>query len=244
MKIRVAFCGTKGGVGKTTLALNSAFYLSNHYKVLYLDKDLISLGSHILGFNGKGFHKAIINDLSEEEYVFKVNRNLTLFKFFSDPIMEDKLHKEALAKKDKLEKAYLNVFSEKYDVIIVDYGMVFRIDDPLAYDEVELFRKYFPEYHIATVGITDAILEDIISTAKYFKRITDEAKSEPLAFVINMLPTEINKEEIDQVIEQINEILKCEIVTIPFREEFMSKEFGKYEELVKVGKIIEKRLNS
>ncbi|MEM4083345.1 MAG: ParA family protein, partial [Saccharolobus sp.] len=82
------------------------------------------------------------------------------------------------------------------------------------------------------------------STAKYFKRITDEAKSEPLAFVINMFPTDINKEEIDQVIEQIKEILKCEIVTIPFKEEFMSKEFGKYEELVKVGKIIEKRLNS
>ncbi|WP_080514054.1 ParA family protein [Saccharolobus islandicus] len=44
MKIRVSIISLKGGVGKTTIALNTALYLSKRYKVLYIDKDLLSMG--------------------------------------------------------------------------------------------------------------------------------------------------------------------------------------------------------
>ncbi|WP_338598721.1 ParA family protein [Sulfolobus tengchongensis] len=246
MKLRVGFIGIKGGVGKTTLALNTAFYLSNKkYKVLYIDKDFLSMGSLILGFNGKGFHKAITDDLGKEEYEYKVNDNLTIFKFYSDPVNEEILQERAKTKSDKLIKAYLDVISKGYDVIIVDYGRIFKTNDPLVYTEFDLFRKHFHDYLIGGVGITNALIEDVIKDVRYYIDLRMRINFKPLAFVINMVPQigDIQR-EINEEIKKIRDILNCEVVTIPFKQEFLQyNNLGRHEDLIQVGKIIERYIN-
>jgi len=233
--------GSKGGVGKTTLALNTAFYLSKKYKVLFMDKDLMSLGSLILGFKGVGFYKAISKDLGEEEYLYKVNENLYVFKIFGDPIEDRILHNQILS---KLTLPYAKVLSKGYDVIIVDYGLFGNlVDDPLVVDEFREFKQKFPNYVTGTVAVTDPIYEDIILTGKLFNYVVKELNLKPLAFVINMIP-EIGdiKEELSNISEEIKQLIKnsCPIFKIPFKEEFQQyKNLGKYEEMTIIGKIIE-----
>lgn len=242
MKLRIGFIGIKGGVGKTTLALSTAFYLSRKYKVLYIDKDLLSLGSLILGFNGVGFHKALADNLDKEQYEKRINDNFTLFKVFSSPVSETKLHE--VVRNDKLTKAYLDVVNRNYDVIIVDYGRIFSISDPLVYDEYELFRIHFPEYTIAGIGITDAVLDDILSSVEYFENIRKKIGFKPLAFVINMVPQiDYVQKEIAEEVKRLRQALPCEVVTIPFIEEVMQyNNLGNREEMQIIGKIIEKYL--
>ncbi|QGA69090.1 AAA family ATPase [Sulfolobus sp. E11-6] len=245
MKIRVGFIGLKGGVGKTTIALNSALYLSKRYKVLYIDKDLLSTGSLILGFNGLGFHKAIIERLGKEQYEYKVNDNLTLFKLYSDPVNERELYIKVKEMGERAERAYVDVVSKGYDVIIIDYGRIFRNNDPLVYDEYEMFKKNFSDYLIGKVGITDAIRNDIIGAVEYFLDTINRLKTKPLAFVINMVPQigDIQK-EIDQLVREISEVVKCDIITIPFNEELVQyNKLGEFGEMQKVGKLIEKILS-
>ncbi|QGA53853.1 AAA family ATPase [Sulfolobus sp. E5-1-F] len=245
MKIRVGFIGLKGGVGKTTIALNSALYLSKRYKVLYIDKDLLSMGSLILGFNGLGFHKAIIEGLGKEQYEYKVNDNLTLFKLYSDPVNERELHNKVKEMGERAERAYVDVVSKGYDVIIIDYGRIFRTNDPLVYDEYEMFKKNFSDYLIGGVGITDPVKNDITDAVEYFLDTINRLKTKPLAFVINMVPQigDIQK-EIDQLVREISEVVKCDIITIPFNEELVQyNKLGEFGEMQKVGKLIEKILS-
>ncbi|ACP54467.1 ParA family protein [Saccharolobus islandicus] len=241
MKIRVSIISLKGGVGKTTIALNTALYLSKRYKVLYIDKDLLSMGSLILGFNGLGFHKAIVEGLGNEQYEYKVNNNLTLFKLYSEPVNEKELHDKMKDIGEKAKKAYVDVISKGYDVIIVDYGRIFRTNDPLVYDEYEMFKKNFPDYLIATVGITDAIRNDITNVVKYFLDTINGTKAKPLAFVINMVPpiSDIQK-EIGQMAREISEVVKCDTLIIPFNEKLVQySNIGEVEEMQKLGKLIE-----
>ncbi|QXJ29026.1 hypothetical protein J5U23_01895 [Saccharolobus shibatae B12] len=245
MKIRIGIIGLKGGVGKTTIALNTALYLSKKYKVLYIDKDLLSMGSLILGFNGIGFHKAIVEGLGKEQYEYKVNDNLTLFKLYSDPVNEKELHHKVKDIGEKAEKAYVDLVSKGYDIIIVDYGRIFMTNDPLVYDEYEMFKRNFPNYLIAAVGITDAIRNDITDVVKYFLDTINRTKSKPLAFVINMVPQigDIQK-EIDQIVKEISQDVKCDILTIPFDEKLVQySNMGEAEEMQKVGKLIERILS-
>ncbi|AAK41532.1 ParA family protein [Saccharolobus solfataricus] len=246
MKIRVDIIGLKGGVGKTTIALNTALYLSKRYKVLYIDKDLLSMGSLILGFNGLGFNKAIVEGLGNEQYEYKVNNNLTLFKLYSDPVNERELQHKVKGMGEKAERAYVDVVSKGYDVIIVDYGRIFRTNDPLVYDEYEMFKKNFPDYTIAAAGITDAIRNDVTDVVKYFLDTINRIKAKPLAFVINMVPQigDIQK-EINQIVREISEVVKCDILTIPFNEKLVQyANMGEVEEMQKVGKLIERILSN
>ncbi|TRN04040.1 ParA family protein [Sulfolobus sp. E1] len=241
MKVRVKFIGTKGGVGKTTLALNTAFYLSRKYKVLFLDMDLMSLGSLILGFKGVGFYKAISKDLGEEEYLYNVNESLDVFKMFGDPI-EDKILHNQNASKAALH--YTKVLSRGYDVIIADYGVFGSlVDEPVITDEIREFKQRFPNYVIGAVAVTDPIYDDVIITGKFFNNVVKELNIKPIAFVINMIPEVGNiKEELEAKSEEIRQLIKnsCPIFEIPFKEEFLQyKNLGKYEEMIRIGKIIE-----
>lgn len=244
MKTRIGIISLKGGVGKTTIALNTALYLSKRYKVLYIDKDLLSMGSLILGFNGLGFHKAIVEGFGNEQYEYKVNNNLTLFKLYSEPVNEKELHDKMKDIGEKAKKAYVDVISKGYDVIIVDYGRIFRINDPLVYDEYEMFKKNFPDYLIAKVGITDAIRNDITNVVKYFLDTINGTKAKPLAFVINIVPpiSDIQK-EIGQMAREISEVVKCDTLIIPFNEKLVQySNIGEVEEMQKLGKLIERIL--
>ncbi|MCY0860080.1 MAG: ParA family protein [Sulfolobaceae archaeon] len=244
MKLRLKVIGVKGGVGKTTIALASAFYLSRRYRVLYIDKDLLSFASNVLGFSGRGFHAAVIENLEREEYEYKVNENLILFKMFSDPLKEMELHRLAYSNKRKCVEAYLDVVSKNYDVIIVDYGLVFDTNNPLAYDEFNLFVQHFPEYTIGGVGVTDALKEDIINNVEYYKRTIRAINARPIAFVVNMVFPEV-REEVQSLVNKIKgDLPGGDVILIPYKEEF--RDFSKVKEeneLSEVGKLIEKYLS-
>ncbi|WP_338598710.1 AAA family ATPase [Sulfolobus tengchongensis] len=246
MKLRIGIIGLKGGIGKTTIALHTAFYLSKKYKVLYIDKDFLSMGSLILGFNGKGFHKAIADDLGKEEYEYKVNDNLTIFKIYGEPNTEKTFYDIAKFKgEEKIRSAYLDVVRRNYDVIIVDYGVVFSLKDPIVYDEYELFVNNFSEYVISGIGVTSAEMENITSAISYFTRLRTEIAFKPLAFVINMVPQEPEaQKKLGEIASKLRGEIDCEVLLIPFKEEYLQyKNLGNYEDFIRIGRIVESYLN-
>jgi CO dehydrogenase nickel-insertion accessory protein CooC1 len=242
MKLRVSFLGAKGGIGKTTIALHTAFYLSRKFRVLYIDKDLLSLGSLIMGFNGAGLYKAVMENLGKEEYEYKVRDNFVILKMFSNPLDEKTFNYVLKNKAEQLIKAYVDVVSKNYDVVLVDYGLVSSLRDPLFFNEYEMFINNFKEYEMTAIGISDAIIENIYAALDYFSRLMKEISIKPLAFIINMVPQE-SRERITQIANELKKRVNIEVFLVPFKDEYVQyKNLDKSTDFEDIFKFIEFKL--
>ncbi len=250
-RLRVPIAGVKGGVGKTTLALYSALSLSRKYKVLLFDKDPLSFSSHVLGFDAPGFILSLYKkDLDEKNY-FKSFGKLDVFKYFSDPLMDRDLFYKVY-KTQEYERILADLFRGDYNIILVDYGVVYDMFDEFTSYDYIIFRKYASElnYKDNVVGVTDPNVENIASTVKYVRLLVDSKIVDgALAIVINMVPME-EKESlkvIEAEIENIKKYLGSEVLIIPFLNDLFSfafieggfKEVKEAEQLVR---LIESRL--
>ncbi|MCY0859917.1 MAG: ParA family protein [Sulfolobaceae archaeon] len=228
-RLRVPIAGVKGGVGKTTLALYSALSLSRKYRVLLFDKDPLSFSSHVLGFDAPGFILSLYKkDLDEKNY-FKSFNKLDVFKYFSDPLMDRDLFYKVY-KTREYERILADLFKGDYNIIIVDYGVVYDMFDEFTSYDYMIFRKYSSElnYKDNAVGVTDPSVENIASTVKYARTLVDSKMVDGvLAIVINMVPAteEESLKVIGTEIENIKRYLGSEVLIIPFLNELFSFAF-------------------
>lgn len=124
----MAFFSSKGGVGKSVLALNTAVVLSKeaNKKVLLIDMDL-QFGDISIMVN-KFNYKTILDSVEEGQidsfeslkaYLYKHNDNLDILFAPGKPEAAEYIGKDAV---EKIMKA----FQKQYDMIIVDTGINFN----------------------------------------------------------------------------------------------------------------------
>jgi pilus assembly protein CpaE len=124
----MAFFSSKGGVGKSILALNSAVILSRetNKKVLLLDMDL-QFGDIALLVNQYN-HKTIMDAIDDgqiasyegmKNYLYKYNENLDIFFAPGRPEAAEYINKDIIEK-------MMNIIKPHYDFIIIDTGVNFN----------------------------------------------------------------------------------------------------------------------
>jgi pilus assembly protein CpaE len=124
----MAFFSSKGGVGKSILALNSAVILSRetNKKVLLLDMDL-QFGDIALLVNQYN-HKTIMDAIDDgqiasyegmKNYLYKYNENLDILFAPGRPEAAEYINKDIIEKMMNIIKLY-------YDFIIIDTGVNFN----------------------------------------------------------------------------------------------------------------------
>lgn len=121
----ITFFSSKGGVGKTTLAVNVGVELSKTKKVLLLDMDLMF--GDISIFVDAVDSKTIIDAIDDENtdsynslktYLFSYNKNLDILFAPKKPEASEYIGKEIVEK-------IINILKRHYDVVIVDTGINF-----------------------------------------------------------------------------------------------------------------------
>jgi len=123
----IAFFSSKGGVGKSVLALNSAIVLSKeaNKKVLLIDMDL-QFGDISMLVN-KYNQKTILNAVDDgqidsyeniKHYLYKYNDNFDILFAPEKPEEAEYISKETVEK-------IMNAVKKQYDVIVVDTGINF-----------------------------------------------------------------------------------------------------------------------
>lgn len=121
----ITFFSSKGGVGKTTLAVNTAIELSKNKKVLLMDLDLMF--GDISIFVDAVDAKTILDVVDEENieslnsmksYLYNYNKNLDIMFAPKKPEASEYISREIVEK-------ILNTLKKQYDVVVVDTGVNF-----------------------------------------------------------------------------------------------------------------------
>ncbi|KRQ86263.1 Transcriptional regulatory protein DegU [Caloramator mitchellensis] len=122
----VTFFSSKGGVGKTVLAVNSAVEFSKTKKTILIDMDLM-FGDVSLMVDGAN-HKTILDTIDDEQldsynslkpYIFGYKENLDILFAPKKPESAEYIGKDSVEKIFKIIKRH-------YDLIIVDTGINFN----------------------------------------------------------------------------------------------------------------------
>ena len=122
----VTFFSSKGGVGKSILALNSAIEFSRAKKTILVDMDLM-FGDISMLVDGANF-KTMLDAIDDEQldsfasvksYIFNYNENLDMLFAPKKPEAAEYIGK------DSIEKIF-NLIKKHYDLIIVDTGINFN----------------------------------------------------------------------------------------------------------------------
>jgi pilus assembly protein CpaE len=124
----ITFFSSKGGVGKSILALNSAVTLSKQYhkKTLLIDLDL-QFGDISMLVNEYA-QKTILDVIEDGQvdsyeniktYLHKFNENINILFAPTKPEASEYIQKDSLEK-------IMNILSKQYDVIVIDTGINFN----------------------------------------------------------------------------------------------------------------------
>lgn len=121
----VTFFSSKGGVGKTTLAVNYSIEMSKVKKVLLMDLDLMfgDISIFVDGVNSKTILDAIDDDEIEtistiKQYFYNYNKNLDILFGPKKPEAAEYIGKETIEK-------IINIVKKHYDLIVIDTGVNF-----------------------------------------------------------------------------------------------------------------------
>lgn len=152
----------KGGVGKTTFSVSSAYYLARHgYKVVVVDLDHSRSGSDIarkfsfFALSGRhpkrsvlAFHNFPMRDYADwrvvSEYVQSTPTGLPLYFVPSSIVNEDNI----MLTKDLVQKM-VSVLSHHFDIIIIDTG------DDLREHNVEALKIAQEVFLIVPMGVDE-----------------------------------------------------------------------------------------
>ncbi|NSW89699.1 MAG: response regulator [Firmicutes bacterium] len=124
----IAFFSSKGGVGKSVLALNTSIMLSKESgkKILLADMDLLfgDISMLVNQYNQKTILDVIddgqLNSYENiKPYLYKYNENLDMLFAPAKPEAAEYIGKDSIEK-------MMKVFQKQYDVIIVDTGINFN----------------------------------------------------------------------------------------------------------------------
>ncbi|MCK4518503.1 MAG: ParA family protein [Candidatus Omnitrophica bacterium] len=121
----VAICNQKGGVGKTTTAINLSAYLAIlHKKTLLIDMDPQGNATSGLGVDKTAINSSMYGVLLGNIQISEAIKNVHIDNFFIAPSNVDLTGLEielvgAVAREYKLKKALKEV-AERYDYIIID----------------------------------------------------------------------------------------------------------------------------
>jgi chromosome partitioning protein len=121
----ISICNQKGGVGKTTTAINLSAYLAVLGKtVLLIDSDPQGNCTSGIGFNkqeiSKSIYDILIDELDTKQVILKTNiENLSLIPSNQDLSGAEVELVSVLGRENRLKKA-LAVISNEYDFVIID----------------------------------------------------------------------------------------------------------------------------
>ena len=175
----ISICSVKGGVGKTTMAINlSGLYFMMKKKVLLLDLDLYSGGIAVsLDINNKKDVYMLVDSLNNNrfttlsDYVVQYNKGIDVLAAPRDPRNANKISHKYIT-------TILELAKKEYDVILVDTSHVL--------DEVNLtiLDNSYCSLYVITNDLVD--LKNMKSLVSIFK---DAGKSNYLTLLNNSRDT-------------------------------------------------------
>ena len=184
----IAFVSIKGGVGKTTLALETASSLANHYK-----KKVLLIDCNFSAPN-LGLHLNLTNEVTLHDALNGLPLHNTIYEAHNVDIIPSNLHNKEPIDPFKLKKLIAK-FKSRYDYIILDSSPNYEELKPVIEAADKIFLVSSPDY---------VTLETTLKAAELAK----ENKTPIHGIIVNKIRSP--KHEMD--LKQIEKISKIPVV--------------------------------
>lgn len=214
---RIVMLGIKGGVGKSTIGLALAKYLSQDNKVIFIDRDISTYASDLANIKGLGLLNSVVertNPWENVKRIDKVNGQLTVVKLFSKERTEElltKIHSNPMLMQD-FRKVYSEILLEsKYNFFVLDNPPGITYSTDITRHEIEAFYSVISDVKSLRIYVTDTLKTNFENTLNYLVNLetASEIPGIPLAFVANKVPRESDKfrymrDKVQDVVNRFN----------------------------------------
>ncbi|BDC18466.1 ParA family protein [Acidianus sp. HS-5] len=223
--MRLSVLSTKGGVGKSTIALLLSKYLSqNGVKTLLIDRDPVGWTSNLAKIKGKGLLASVVDKEDKEDYFKEVKTkdggDFYILKLYGDGVRfyvdlgiirkNENLYK-------KIREKYQGIVKNGFQAFIVDNPSMIQWNDDEVQCELSLFKETFPEEKIYRLYISDSSEISVESTLRYIREIERSSQriGQYIGIVINLVPP--FPEDLERAMRVANRFEGIKVV-IPFIE--------------------------
>jgi chromosome partitioning protein len=229
--MRISITGIKGGSGKSTISLLlSKALVEQGGNVLLVDRDPLGWSSRILGLEGDGLVKTIVEDRETKDFYAEKNYDfgkISVIKFFGEgPRFYTDMsivHRSQLLL-NKIEELYTQILKKKFDFYVIDNPSYVDFNDEVVKHELSIFLKNFPDEEILRIYVTDPSEPSIRATVDYVKKLENQSNvGKGYCFIINLVPP--YPEDIDKAKMDLNEVLDETKLAKGFVLPFMEKLF-------------------
>jgi cellulose biosynthesis protein BcsQ len=216
-RYKIVLLGIKGGVGKSTLGLALAKYLSRDHNVIFIDRDTSGYASDLANIKGMGLLNSVVERTNPWENIKRMDTEkgrMTVVKLFSKERTGEllsKIHTDPTLMQD-FRRVYSKILLESdYDFFIVDNPPGVSYSTDIVRHESEVFYSVIPNAKSLRVYVADTSKNNIENTFDYLvnSEMTSEVPGIPLAFIVNKVPKESDKflyirDKVQDVINRLN----------------------------------------